>query len=180
VDLHDFQGDSLYLDSMDSELITELLQTAAAQYGEGGAERYLMQAYQEAPENLSVIVGLYRFYFYQHRYEEALNIADLAMKTVAPKIAFPEDWQRLTQTIVAYGMRQSTELVRFYLLALKGAAYLNLRLTRFEAGKAMLFKILELDTNNRLGAKLLLEIVSDHTADVIPFPVNRTSKEAVS
>lgn len=180
MDLHDFQGESLYLDSVDPETITNLLQEAAAQYGEGGSEAYLLQAYSEAPTNLSVIVGLYRFYFYQHRYEESLKIADIAMRTVAPLIGFPEKWERLTQTIVAYGSRQSMEMVRFYLLALKGAAYLNLRLARFELGKTMLLKILELDSSNRLGAKLLLEVVSAHSADVIPFPTKRPSKEAVS
>jgi hypothetical protein len=49
-------------------------------------------------------------------------------------------------------------IVRFYLLALKGAAYLELRLGKEDNAVLRLKKILELDSEDRLGAKVLLNV----------------------
>jgi hypothetical protein len=51
--------------------------------------------------------------------------------------------------------------LRFYLLALKGAAYLNLRLDKLAQGRAMLEKLIRLDPEDRLGAAALLQVVNE-------------------
>ena len=65
---------------------------------------------------------------------------------------------------------------RFHLLALKGAGYLSLRLGRFEQGKAMLAKVVELDADDRLGARLLLGVLAEHDAEILPFPTAATAE----
>jgi hypothetical protein len=50
-------------------------------------------------------------------------------------------------------------MVRFYLLALKGAAYLNFRMGKIDEGVRMLNKVIELDSNDRLGAKALMQAI---------------------
>lgn len=169
MDLQDFNGEMLYFDEPEPPRVTELLLAASQNYGAGDAERFLLEAYALAPQNLTVLVGLYRFYYYQHRYADALGIAHVAMQTVAPKIDFAMDWRDLDMNMLGCGVLKSMGLVRFYLLALKGAGYLNLRLGEFESGLSMLRKVKTLDEADRLGAKLLLDILADHTADVLPF-----------
>lgn len=173
MDLQDFSGDMLYFDEASLPRVNALLQEAAARYGAGNAERPLLEAFRLAPEDLSVLVGLYRFYYYQHRYLDAVSVARHAMRVVAPRIDFPEDWQDIGFSDLAGGVMKSIGLVRFYLLALKGSGYLNLRLARFEEGLAMLRKVVELDEADRLGARLLLDVLADHTAEVVSFPVNQ-------
>lgn len=165
MDLQNFEGQLLYFDLNNSEEVTTLLTRAAHSYGaqdEQGkslAEPLLQKAYALAPENLSVLVALYRFYYYQHRYPEALDIAFQAMKAVAPSISFPSDWLQLTFNHLACGVLKSFTLVRFYLLALKGAAYLNLRMGNIADGVFMLNKVVEFDSQDRLGARALLQTV---------------------
>ena len=176
MDLQDFNGEMLYFDQPEPQRIGELLLTASQHYGRGDAEGFLLEAFAIAPKNLTVLVGLYRFYYYQHRYADALNIAHVVMQTVAPQIDFPENWLELDMNALGLGVLCSMGLVRFYLLALKGAGYLNLRLSRFEEGLRMLRKVSDLDVADRLGAKVLLDVLAEHTADVISF-VDRKQNE---
>jgi hypothetical protein len=159
MDLQNFGAQLLYFDFSISAEVTQLLQDASEAYGEGNAEPYLQKAYSLAPQNLSVLVALYRFYYYQHRYQDALNTAYEAMDAVAPSISFPSHWSRLSFNDLANGVLQSFTLVRFYLLGLKGAAYLNLRLGNIVEGVYMLNKVVEFDSKDRLGARALLQSV---------------------
>jgi tetratricopeptide (TPR) repeat protein len=154
MDLLDFEGEALYFEEPLSSPVSERLKQAADNYEQGTAELPLLQAYFLAPESLTVLVGLYRFYFYQHRYDETLIVAERAMTVAGKRLHFPTDWHDLTPDSVTPDSPVS--LVRFYLLALKGAAYLQLRLEQIDEGIEMLEKILALDSEDRLGASLLL------------------------
>ena len=90
MDLQDFKSDMLYFDEPLSPTVDNLLRRAAESYGTGNAERLLLEAFQLARENLSVLVGLYRFYYYQHRYSMAIEVAHHVMSVVAPRIDFPQ------------------------------------------------------------------------------------------
>ena len=170
MDLQDFKTDTLYFDGPADPVVQTLLELAAEQYGPD-AEPLLQRARKHAPDNLSVLVGLYRFYYYQHRYADALSIAHSVMAVVAPRIEFPGSWQDLDMVAVINGAMHSFSLVRFYLFALKAAGYLHLRMGQFAEGKAMITKVVEVDSADRLGARLLLDILGAHNAEVISFPV---------
>ncbi|MDK2776229.1 MAG: hypothetical protein KYX62_01015 [Pseudomonadota bacterium] len=157
MDLQDFKGQLMYFDEPMPDGVGDLLQQASEAYGEGNAEWYLQQAYSIAPENMTVLVGLYRFYYYQHRLAEAIDVAFQVMSRVAPTIGFPDHWEKLKFEHLAWGVMESFTRVRFYLLALKGAAYMNLRLGNIADGVRMLNKVVEFDSNDRLGAKALLQ-----------------------
>ncbi len=94
--------------------------------------------------------------------KEALTAAFVAMELAAKKSNFFLPWQDMNISQIGYGVMESMTMVRFYLLALKGAGYLNLRLDNLDEGIAMLEKVLELDKEDRLGAGLLLSTVSDY------------------
>lgn len=177
MDLQDFNVDTLYFEESQNPDVDQLLSKAAAQYGTPSAETCLLQAYQLAPGNLSVLVGLYRFYFYQHRYEDALFVAQQLLTCVAPRIDFPDNWRNLRTSHLAQGVMISIGFVRFYLLALKATGYVQLRLGEFQEGGDMLRKVIEMDAADRLGAKLLIDMLDRNSADIIPFPV-KASKEA--
>lgn len=171
MDLQDFNVDTLYFENDHNNIINTLLSKAAAAYASGDAERFLLQAYRLAPTHLSVLVGLYRYYFYQHRYEDALHVAEQLLSAVAPRIEFPEHWRQLQTDHLGQGVMISIGFVRFYLLVLKAAAYVQLRLGNFQEGVDMLRKVTELDSADRLGAKILLDILNQNSAEVLHFPV---------
>jgi hypothetical protein len=159
MDLFDFESDGLYFDAPQPEHISRLLMQASALYGQGEAELYLLQAYFIAPENLSVLVALYRYYYFQHRLEEALIVAERTMIASGEILGFPEDWRKLSPFFLGRAVVKSMGLVRFYLLALKAAGCVGLRLGRIDTAREMLAKVRELDHCDRLGAEVLIQIV---------------------
>lgn len=157
MDLHDFKSSRMYFEENLPEHVNRLLDTAANDYEVGNAEISLLRASFLKPDSLTVLVGIYRFYYYQHRFEDALAAADRAMQVSAALLNIEEDWKDLSLKIMGGAIYKSMSLVRFYLLTLKGAAYMNMRLGNMEIATEMLHKILELDSRDRLGASLLLQ-----------------------
>ena len=162
MDLHDFSGGEMYFNESLSEPVKMLIQYAADHYGSDGAEQPLMIARAYAPDSLTVLVALYRFFYYQHRYADALGVAHRCLEVVSDKLQFSRPWQEMNMNCLGLGILTSMTLVRFYLLSLKGAGYLNLRLNKLDEGIAMLQKVAELDTQDRLGSRVLLEVAEGY------------------
>ncbi len=158
MDLMDFEGEKLYFEESLNPEVEALLQQAGNLYGEGEAEQPLQEALRLAPTSLNVLVAAYRYYYYQHRLEDALGIAGQALAVTAERLSIPLDWTLLTLAHLSQGGPSTMALIRFHLLSLKAEAYLLLRLGRSAEGRAILEKLLELDSHNRLGAKQLLEV----------------------
>lgn len=159
MDLMDFDQSGLYFDEPVAGEVEQLIVEAGAEYGEQGAEALLHKAYFLAPESLMVLVALYRYYFYQHRLDDALLVAARAMAIVGQRLDFPDDWQRLHPGFLGQAVLRSIGLLRFYLHVLKAAGYINLRLGRIGEGRAMLEKLIEMDSHDRMGGKALLDTV---------------------
>lgn len=159
MDLLDFEQAELYFDEPISEEVEHLIDMAAANYGNEEAELMLLRANFMAPQHLMVLVALYRYYFYQHRLEDALLVAESTLAVVGRRLEFPETWLYLCEANVGVGVMRSMGLVRFYLMVLKAAGYIHLRLGNVETGQAMLEKLVELDSHDRMGGKALLDVV---------------------
>ncbi len=159
MDLLDFEAEDLYFDEATSPAVTALLEEAAQRYADGEAELPLLYAYLLAPRNLSVLVALYRFYYYQHRLEDTLVVADHALAVAAARLGLSADWQTLEPAQVAAA--ESMTLMRFYLLALKGSAYVKLRLDRLAEGEQLVDKLLSLDPADRLGCGVLKQVLRE-------------------
>lgn len=167
MDLQDFEGEDMYFNAPLPPKVAELIDQAALLYGEGDAEKPLLRAFFLAPEHLMVHVALYRFYYYQHRYKDALFIADKAMAVTGRELNLPADWRDLEKGHLGVASMKSMGMLRFYLLALKGTGYLNLRLGKVHAAIEILSKLVTLDEKNRLGASMLLDIAKDRVIDDI-------------
>lgn len=161
MDLMDFDGKGLYFDDELPQEVSSLIDLAADNYGNDDAESYLLRAYFIAPGNLTVLVAMYRFYYYQHQLEDAYKVAERALEISGEQLQMPKDWKRLNESYLGNAVVHSIGLLRFYLLALKGAGYLKLRLGVIQEGMEMLQKVIDMDPHDRLGTKGLLEVVSE-------------------
>ncbi|UCV05167.1 hypothetical protein [Dechloromonas denitrificans] len=161
MDLLDFSDCKLYFEDALPAEAERLIAQAASEYGEPAAELSLLRAHMHAPENLSVLVGIYRYYFYQHRLEDALIVAERAMQLSGRHLGLPTDWNQLDETRLGSAAANSFGLLRFYLLALKAASVVLLRLGRIAASRARLIKLASLDSRDQLGAAKLLEVVDE-------------------
>lgn len=165
MDLMDFEDVELYFDEPISPEVEALIAQAAECYGEAHTENLLLRANFISPRQLTVLVALYRYYFYQHRLEDALLVAESALAVAGGRLAFPDSWDRLQVDNVGAGVMRSMGLVRFYLMVLKAAGYINFRLGRRDIGQAMLKKLAELDLCDRLGARALLEVIENESVE---------------
>lgn len=170
MDLLDFDGEAMYFDEPLSDQVQALIDEAAQRYRTarggtlesseggmdeqgGGAECCLLRAYLLAPDQLTVLVALYRFFYYQHRYDEALLIADRAIVAASRQLGLDEDWHQLNGQVLSHAAGQSLAMTRFLLLALKGAAWLLLRLERPESALERLAPLVAFDTKDQLRHK---------------------------
>jgi len=161
MDLLDFSDCKLYFEDELPAEAERLIAQAAREYGEPEAEMSLLRAHLLAPENLSVLVGLYRYYFYQHRLADALVVAERAMQLSGRHLGLPTDWNLLDETRLGSAAANSFGLLRFYLLALKAASVVLLRLGQIADSRARLIKLASLDSRDQLGAGKLLEVVDE-------------------
>jgi len=164
MDLLEFDQTELYFDDPITPEVEQLIAGAAGSYGSEEAEAQLLKAFALAPQNLAVLVALYRYYFYQHRLEDALLIGESALAVAGQRLGFPENWAHLQAANLGEGVMRSMGLVRFYLMVLKATGYVNLRLGRYETGQVMLEKLVEMDSHDRLGGKVLLEVIRTESA----------------
>lgn len=161
VDLLDIDREVPYFEEPLNHEAGYCLDKAAETYGDEQAEVLLMRAYFLEPEHPMVLVGLYRYFYYQHRLEDALLVAERILRVFAMRLELPEDWRDLDDARLGNGVLISMVLVRFYMLALKGAGYLQLRLGEYESALARLQKVVEIDSSDRLGARALLEVAQE-------------------
>jgi hypothetical protein len=164
MDLMDFDQTQLYFDDPIGADVDRLLHDAGARYGEDEAEMLLLRAYLRAPEALVTLVALYRFYFYQHRLEDALSVAERALAVAGRRLGLPSEWRQLHPEHIGHAVLRSMGLLRFYLMVLKAAGYVELRLGHSEAGQARLRKLTELDSHDRLGGRALLDLARESMA----------------
>jgi len=122
------------------------------------AESHLREAEALAPDHAAVLIGLYRFYFYKGRLEEALAVANICLKKAARECNFSTNWRAVAKGDACFADLEAL-WPRFFMFTLKGYAYLNMRLGAVDEGRAAVEKLLVLDPTDRIGAKLLLEIL---------------------
>lgn len=123
------------------------------------AEHHLRIAQELAPGHAAVLIGFYRFYFYKGRLADALTIARQCLDKAARENRLASDWQKVRAGDAAFGDYENA-LPRFFLFTLKGYAYLQMRLGNLEEGRVAVTKLLELDPSDKVGARVLLDVLN--------------------
>lgn len=126
------------------------------------AEHHLREARKLAPDHAAVLIAFYRFYFYKGRLDEALEMARTCLAKAAVDMGWAprliDDWRQVSRIDAAFDTYDAV-LPCFYLFTLRGYAYLQMRLGNTAEGRDAVMKLLELDPGNKLGAKVLLEVL---------------------
>ncbi|MFU8790386.1 MAG: hypothetical protein ACNA7G_15260 [Methylobacter sp.] len=166
MDLLDFEAQGLYFEQADVDGVKELIATAAENYATGEAELFLLKAYFLAPESLNVLVALNRFYYYQHRLEDALMATTKALALIRSALAIPEDWRDLQLSHITEAPAESLTQIRLYLFTLKAVGFLNMRLEKLDVSQGIFEKLVSVDSKDRIGAQGLLDLVIKRKTDV--------------
>ncbi|UCV20615.1 hypothetical protein [Ferribacterium limneticum] len=179
MDLLDFSDCKLYFEDELPAEAERLIAQAAQDYGDPAAELALLRAHLLAPEHLTVLVSLYRYYFYQHRLDEVLIVADHAKRVSARHLGIPNDWRLINEAQLGSAATTSFGLLRFYLLALKAESVVLLRLGRIAESRDRLTRLATLDSRDHLGAAKLLEVIDEFQSEN-PAPAEELSPTLVA
>jgi tetratricopeptide (TPR) repeat protein len=128
------------------------------------AEQHLREAHALAPGHAAVLIGLYRFYFYKGRLPEALEVARICLDKAARENGLDRDWWLVERRDADFGGWDAV-LPRFYLFTLKAYAYLNMRLGNEAEARLVILKLLDLDPSDKLGARVLLNVLDRKGCD---------------
>jgi tetratricopeptide (TPR) repeat protein len=151
-------GNALLGGGLPSEAEFHLWEAGLSYHLDDVAERHLQEAQALAPDHAAVLIGAYRFYFYKGRLADALAIANLCLDKAARENRLAADWRDVAAGDAEFG-RYENILPRFYLFTLKGYAYLQMRLGNLDEGRLAVTKLLELDPSDKIGARVLLEVL---------------------
>lgn len=132
----------------------------------------LMRAQRLAPEHPAVLIAFYRHYFYGHRLRPARAIARRALVVGAQALMLPVLWREVPRHALE-GARHEPR-TRFYLFALKGYAYLSLRLGDAVEAREALALLRALDPEDCVGAAVLEAVrqraeAGDDDDDAAPY-----------
>jgi len=141
-----------------SEAEEHLIAASLSYHHDEVAESHLRQAEVLAPDHAAVLIGLYRFYFYKGRLHETLAIARQCLAKAQRELNLPAAWRDISPRDAIFD-RFEELMPRFFLFTLKGYAYLQMRIGDLKEGREAVEKLLELDPADRIGAKLLRDIL---------------------
>jgi len=113
----------------------------------------LMRARSLAPDHPAVLIAFYRHHFYGHRLMVARDVARRALAVGARALSLPAAWREVPRQALP-GARHDAR-TRFYLFALKGYAYLSLRLADPSEARDALALLRALDPDDCVGAAVL-------------------------
>ena len=123
------------------------------------AETHLHHAAALAPDHAAVLIAYYRFYFYKNRLTEALAMARACIAKAMRENLLGDDWRTVRPEDANFS-DWGALVPRFFLFSLKGYAYLQMRLGNLAEGRDAVVKLLELDTTDKIGARVLLDVLN--------------------
>jgi len=118
----------------------------------------LNRAYKSAPDQLEVLVALYKFHFYRGDTNKAQEIVQQTLVKAAFKGGFEYDWTKLSDNSADWSDHRGP--ARTYLYSLKAMAFINLRRYCTDEAREILDKLQQLDPDDQVGAQVIRELLS--------------------
>lgn len=146
------------LDDEAAAVASLLAAAPGARSDPAATEAAVTEALALAPENFEARLAAYRFYFFDHRFAEALPHAAALVVAMARRLNVATDWRQVRPADAEFSAVE--EAPSLYLQALVAFGYGNLRLGRTAEGIEALEKVKDLDPTDRFAARRLLALVA--------------------
>ncbi|TFE68833.1 hypothetical protein A7Q09_00965 [Methylacidiphilum sp. Yel] len=148
-----------YWGELVEEAARELKEAAGAYPNKEQVLFHLYKAFEKAGKHITVLIGFYRFYFYQSDLLQSIYWGRLCMEETAKKLRINENWMELTEDQIEMLKSAENPLVDLYLRAFHAVAYLLGRVGNKEEALKMLQLLTSLDVTNQIGARRLATIL---------------------
>lgn len=127
------------------------------------SETTLLNALELAPDDVDVRLGAYRFYFYNHRYRDALPHCEALIAHAARRLNIATDWRLVSPEDAAFTAHDFAP--GFLLQTVIAWGYCQLRLGRLDLAREALSKCAALDPTDRFGAAAILGHIDARVAE---------------
>jgi hypothetical protein len=121
------------------------------------SEQYIEQALHQADDNLDVLIGAYRFFFYKNKPTIALTIAKKVLNIIQETEKLPIEWSQL-HLILAN--RQDESLIRLYINAYAAEGFILAKLGQLEAAKLITQRVKEIDHHRESCATTVFDVLT--------------------
>lgn len=142
------------------EDVKDLLILASDNWGDSAvSESYVNQALAKAEDNIDVLVGAYRYFFYKNKAAIAIQIADKVIAKIQKEenLPSPEDWENLKPILFS---RQKEPQIRLYINAYASRGFLLARQGKLEEAKLITERVKECDENRESCATTIFEVLT--------------------
>lgn len=123
----------------------------------GLAEKYIREALFKAGNNLDVLVGAYRFFFYKHQPATALSIAQQVLQSISTKENLPIEWSQLKPILIT---RKEEPLIRLYLNAYAAKGLILAQLGKLDSAKEISQRVKEIDDSREFCSTTVFEVIT--------------------
>ncbi len=123
----------------------------------GLAEKYIKEALDKAGNNLDVLIGAYRFFFYKHQPTTALSIVEQVLQLITTQENLPVEWLELKPILIAH--KQSAN-IRLYLSAYAAKGLVLAQLGKIEEAKLVSQRVREIDDSREFCATTVFEVIT--------------------
>ncbi len=146
-----------------SEDVKELLVLATDNWENSSlSEQYINQAIEKAGDNIDVLVGAYRFFFYKNKPELALKIAKKVLGIIESKEALPGEWEQLQPILMK---RQQEPNIRLYLNAYASQGYILAKMGQIETATLITERVKTIDKHRESCATTVFEVLTKDPDD---------------
>ncbi len=138
--------------------IKQLLLLASENWEDTGlAEQYIREALSKAGDNLDVLVGAYRFFFYKHQPATALTIAQQVISAIATRENLPIEWSQLKPIL---SDRVIEPNIRLFLNAYAAKGLILAQLGKIDEAKEISQRVKDIDDSRQFCATTVFEVIT--------------------
>ncbi|NJK37789.1 MAG: hypothetical protein HC835_18440 [Oscillatoriales cyanobacterium RM2_1_1] len=121
------------------------------------SEQLINQALAKAEDNLDVLTGSYRYFFYKSHWSMALQMAEKVMTQIQDKEQLPETWEELKPIILE---NREKPMIRLYLNAYAAVGFVLARLGKLPEAKEISERIKDVDEKRELCSTTVFDVLT--------------------
>lgn len=122
------------------------------------SQQYMNDALAKAEDNIDVLVGAYRYFFYKSNPTMALSIARKVLNKIKKEENLPDNWEELKPILIKG--RNSSDALRMYLNAYASTGFLLAKLGKLDEAKEVTERVKEIDEKRESCATTVFEVLT--------------------
>jgi len=122
------------------------------------SQQYMNDALAIAEDNIDVLVGAYRYFFYKSNPTMALTIAQKVLNKIQNAENLPENWEELKPILI--NRKNDSDAIRMYINAYAATGFVLAKMGKLEEAKEVTERVKEIDEKRESCATTVFEVLT--------------------